>query len=74
MALAALLVLRQKRQKSAVSCRGQIGWDDLQHVLPDCGVYFCESLCCFTPEKDSLKVRRVTETRMTPRRDAFSAG
>ena len=54
MAPAALLVLWQKRQESAVSCRGQIGWDDLQHLLPDFGVYLPESVCRFTPEKDSL--------------------
>ena len=68
MALAALLVLRQKRQESAVSCRGQIRWDDLQHVLPDCRVYLCESVCCFTSEKDSLTpVERHTAAHSVPR-------
>ena len=71
MAPATLLVLRQKRQEGGLSCRGQIRRDDLQYLLPDVDVYFCESLCGVTLAKDILS--SITRLRQLATHLFFSA-
>jgi hypothetical protein len=64
MGTSALLVLWQKRQESFVSCRRQIGWDDLQYLLPDRSLHFCESVSGFTPEKNNARIVILTKWRL----------